>query len=166
MCNLTLIYTVVILSSSKVLALHFKRFTATNEKNKVKIPLTTSLSLSSLGLVSEDAEEVHDGTYHLCGIIHHDGNTVHEGHYTACAKRKLCGDDDDDDSAAENVEDQWVLFNDLRCNETTLDYATGNVSEFNQRNCYMAFYELKSAEQEERRHDAISLAEILSRCHK
>ena len=111
---------------------------------------------------------MHDGTYHLCGIIHHDGNTaVHEGHYTACAKRKLCGDDDDDDddddSAAENVEDpQWVLFNDLICNETTLDYATGNVSEFNHlRNCYMAFYELKSAEQEERRHDAISLAENL-----
>jgi hypothetical protein len=98
----------------------------------VKIPLTKSLSLSSLGLVSEDAKEVHDGTYHLCGVFHHHGGTVRNGHFTAYAKRKL-----------RDVEDQWILFNDNVCKETTLDDATGIASEFNQRNCYMAFYELK-----------------------
>ena len=130
----------LLLSRSKILALHFERFTIANKKNKVKIPLAKSLSLSSLGFVSDAAEKEHNGRYHLCGVIHHLGGTVRRGHYTAYAKRKLR---DDDDSAAENVEDQWVLFNDNECEKTTLDYATGNAKESNQRNCYMAFYELK-----------------------
>ncbi len=110
--------------------------------------MTDSLSLSSLGLVSDDAAEKEcNGRYHLCGVVHHVGGTVDDGHYTACAMRGLRYDDDD--SADENVEDGWVLFNDLKCKKTTLDYATGNARELNQKNCYMAFYELESDEEEE-----------------
>ena len=126
-----------------MLVIHLKRFTADNQKISVKIPLADSLSLSSLGLVSDDAEEKHDGMYRLCGVIHHHGETVHNGHYTACATRRLRYDNDD-----ENIEDGWVLFNDLNCKKTTLDYATGNAHELNQKDCYMVVYELESDEEE------------------
>jgi ubiquitin C-terminal hydrolase len=125
-----------------LLVIHFKRFTADNQKISVKIPLADSLSLSSLGLVSDDAEEKHDGMYRLCGVIHHHGKTVHNGHYTACALRRLRYGDDDDD-----VKDVWVLLDDLKCKKTTLDYATGNAHEVNQKDCYMVVYELESDEE-------------------
>ena len=101
-------------------------------KNKVKLPLKESLSISSF---FSPEEEKPDGLYHLCGVVHHVGNTAFSGHYTTCAKRKL------DEESAENVEEQWVFFDDTVGERRTIKYVTGN--EINQKNCYMALYELK-----------------------
>ncbi|KAL7453474.1 hypothetical protein ACHAWC_005147 [Mediolabrus comicus] len=132
--------TMEIISRPKALLLHFKRFIVTQKenaemvlrKNKVKLPLKESLSISSF---FSPEEEKPDGLYHLCGVVHHVGNTAFSGHYTTCAKRKL------DEESAENVEEQWVFFDDTVGERRTINYVTGN--EINQKNCYMALYELK-----------------------
>ncbi len=121
------------ISRPKAILLHFKRYIVTQRdngemvfrKNKAKIPLKDSLSISSF---FSSEEEKH---YHLCGVVHHVGNTAFSGHYTTCAKRKL---------EEESVEEQWVFFNDTVGQRRTINYVTGN--ETNQENCYMALYEL------------------------
>ena len=121
----------------KAILLHFKRFIVTQRdngemvlrKNKAKIPLKDSLSISSF---FSSEEEKPNGLYHLCGVVHHVGNTAFSGHYTTCAKRKL---------EEESVEEQWVFFDDTVGQRRTINYVTGN--ETNQKNCYMALYELK-----------------------
>ena len=127
----------MMISRPKAILLHFKRFTfirGENEeemhfgKKEVKIPLTESLSISPL--CSE--EEKPKGLYHLCSVVHHVGNTASSGHYTTCGKRKL---------EEESVEEQWVFFDDTVGKRRTINYVTAN--ETNQKNCYMALYELK-----------------------
>jgi len=129
--------TMEIISRPKAILLHFKRFIVTQRengemvlrKNKAKIPLKDSLSISSF---FSSEEEKPNGLYHLCGVVHHVGNTAFSGHYTTCAKRKL---------EEESVEEQWVFFDDTVGQRRTINYVTGN--ETNQKNCYMALYELK-----------------------
>lgn len=120
----------------KAILLHFKRFIVSQRengemilrKNKAKIPLKESLSISSF--CSE--EDKPKGLYHLCSVVHHVGNTASSGHYTTCGKRKL---------EEESVEEQWVFFDDTVGKRRTFNYVSGN--ETNQKNCYMAMYELK-----------------------
>ena len=90
------------------------------------------------------------GQYRLCGVVHHVGNTAFSGHYTTCAKRKmkpseerLMVDDNINKSSdnPQNVDEQWVFFDDRVGHKKNLDYVTD--TEKNQRNCYMALYELK-----------------------
>jgi len=125
------------ISRPKAILLHFKRFIVTQRdngemvlrKNKAKIPLKDSLSISSFFSAEEEKP---NGLYHLCGVVHHVGNTAFSGHYTTCAKRNL---------EEESVEEQWVFFDDTVGRRRTINYVTGN--ETNQKNCYMALYELK-----------------------
>jgi uncharacterized UBP type Zn finger protein len=129
--------------SPKALLLHFKRFIVTQKenaemvlrKNKAKISLEDSLSISSF---FNPEQEKPNGLYHLCGVVHHVGNTAFSGHYTTCAKRKL---DEQSAEPSQNVEEQWVFFDDTVGERRTISYVTGN--EINQKNCYMALYELK-----------------------
>eukprot|EP00985_Skeletonema_marinoi_P031452 scaffold37696_cov185-Skeletonema_marinoi.AAC.9 len=129
--------TMEIISRPKAILLHFKRFIVTQRdngemvlrKNKAKIPLKDSLSISSFFSAEEEKP---NGLYHLCGVVHHVGNTAFSGHYTTCAKRNL---------EQESVEEQWVFFDDTVGRRRTINYVTGN--ETNQKNCYMALYELK-----------------------
>jgi len=129
--------TMEIISRPKAILLHFKRFIVTQRdngemvlrKNKAKIPLKDSLSISSFFSAEEEKP---NGLYHLCGVVHHVGNTAFSGHYTTCAKRNL---------EEESVEEQWVFFDDTVGRRRTINYVTGN--ETNQKNCYMALYELK-----------------------
>eukprot|EP00985_Skeletonema_marinoi_P007314 scaffold3206_cov119-Skeletonema_marinoi.AAC.1 len=129
--------TMEIISRPKAILLHFKRFIVTQRdngemvlrKNKAKIPLKDSLSIS---FFFSAEEENPNGLYHLCGVVHHVGNTAFSGHYTTCAKRNL---------EEESVEEQWVFFDDTVGRRRTINYVTGN--ETNQKNCYMALYELK-----------------------
>lgn len=67
--------------------------------------------------------------------MHHVGNTAFSGHYTSCGKRT------DTDSDVQHNEEQWVYFDDRVGVKKDFDYVAG--SEKNQRNCYMALYELK-----------------------
>jgi len=135
--------TMEIISRPKAILLHFKRFIVTQKdngemvlrKNKAKIPLRDSLSLSSF---FSSKEEGPNGLYHLCGVVHHVGNTAFSGHYTTCAKRKL---DEESAESSTNVEEQWVFFDDTVGERRTVNYVTGN--ETNQKNCYMALYEMK-----------------------
>ena len=78
------------------------------------------------------------------------------GHYTTCAKRTpppeepTGGGDENEKSEGEDAaraheatsdrEAQWMLFDDKACDRKDVDYVTGLVK--NQRNCYMALYEL------------------------
>jgi len=129
--------TMEIISRPKAILLHFKRFIVTQRdngemvlrKNKAKIPLKDSLSISSFFSAEEEKP---NGLYHLCGVVHHVGNTAFSGHYTTCAKRNL---------EEESVEEQWVFFDDTVGRRRTINYVTGNAT--NQKNCYMALYELK-----------------------
>mmetsp|Transcript_41363 Transcript_41363/g.86772 ORF Transcript_41363/g.86772 Transcript_41363/m.86772 type:complete len:705 (+) Transcript_41363:555-2669(+) len=169
----TAIQTMEIISCPKALLLHFKRFIVTQEmkgnvgdnsdgkggkdappprmemvlrKNKAKIPLEESLSIN---LFVGEKEKKTIGKYHLRGVVHHVGSTAFSGHYTTCAKRKQLsdhGDKDgkkpDDANAPQDNEDQWVFFDDRVGAKKNMDYVSG--SERNQRNCYMALYELQS----------------------
>ncbi len=104
-------------------------------KNKAKIPLKDSLSISSF---FSPEEERPNGLYHLCGVVHHVGNTAFSGHYTTCAKRRLV---EESAESSPNVEEQWVLFDDAEGERRTIDYVIGDKG--NKENCYMALYELK-----------------------
>lgn len=117
-------------------------------KNKVKIPVGESLSMNDF--VGKD-EECPPGKYHLRSVVHHVGSTADSGHYTTCARRMLPPDqrgdggktpDDEASGAPGDSEEQWLFFDDRVGAKKTLDYVTGQES--NQRNCYMALYELKS----------------------
>lgn len=61
------------------------------------------------------------------------GNTAFSGHYTSCGMRANEGD-------AQDNGEQWVFFDDRVGVKKDLEYVTSN--ERNQRNCYMALYEL------------------------
>ena len=98
---------------------------------QAKIPLEESLSI--LPFVSKTVEGNQPASYHLRGVVHHVGRTAFSGHYTTCAKRSMPSPLD---------EDQWVFFDDRVGTIAKDNYVTGN--ERNQRNCYMAIYELKS----------------------
>lgn len=87
-----------------------------------------------------------DGLYRLCGVVHHIGNTASSGHYTSCAKRKLTVASDDSKAAGgisdEKVaKEEWVFFDDRVGRKKSLDYVVD--TEKNQRNCYLALYELR-----------------------
>ena len=91
-------------------------------------------------------EESPSGKYHLRGVVHHIGFTAFSGHYTACAKRTLKaegegGKSDTTTGAPDDNEEQWVFFDDRVGTKKSMEYVTGY--ERNQRNCYMALYELK-----------------------
>jgi len=115
-------------------------------KNKAKIPLEESLSINPF--VGKN-EESPSGKYHLRGVVHHVGSTAFSGHYTTCAKRALHPDQqgndekksDDANNSPPDNEEQWMFFDDRVGAKKDMDYVTGN--ERNQRNCYMALYELR-----------------------
>jgi len=164
--------TMNVISCPKALLLHFKRFIVSQEmkssggedsgkennksdsqprmemvlrKNKVKIPLEESLSINPF--VSKD-EETPPGKYHLRGVVHHVGISAFSGHYTACDKRTLKEGEDDDDktksddgNSPKDTGEQWVFFDDRAGTKKDLGWVTSN--ERNQRNCYMAVYEMK-----------------------
>lgn len=163
--------TMAIISCPKALLLHFKRFIVTQEmksspiarpnsqgkenqaapppprmemvlhKNKAKIPIGESLSINSF---IDGKKECPAGKYYLRGVVHHVGNTAFSGHYTTCAKRNLkeCDGKADYISNSNTAnKEQWVFFDDQVCTKKSTDYVTG--CEKNQRNCYMALYELK-----------------------
>eukprot|EP00984_Skeletonema_dohrnii_P009919 scaffold3819_cov98-Skeletonema_dohrnii-CCMP3373.AAC.6 len=128
---------VEIISRPKAILLHFKRTQIDNgmyQKNKAKILLKDSLSLSSF-FSSEEERRL----YHLCGVVHHVGDTASSGHYTTCAKSNL---NEESEEASPNVEEQWVLYDDTVGKRQTINYVIGDKG--NQENCYMALYELKS----------------------
>ena len=107
-----------------------------------------------------EKEESPSGKYNLRSVVHHIGRTAFSGHYTACAKRTLkkqqqqgeadanaatnaakTTNQNNNDSAQKDNGEQWVFFDDRVGTKKSMDYVTG--SETNQRNCYMALYELK-----------------------
>lgn len=71
--------------------------------------------------------------YNLRGVVHHVGNTAFSGHYTSCGLR-------DNTTDAQDHEEQWVYFDDRVGVKKDFDYVA--LDERNQRNCYMALYEL------------------------
>lgn len=73
--------------------------------------------------------------YHLRGVVHHVGNAAFSGHYSSCSIRSNTTD-------AQDNEEQWVFFDDRKGIEKDFDYVAK--FEKNQRNCYMALYELGS----------------------
>lgn len=89
------------------------------------------------------------------GVVHHIGSTAFSGHYTTCAKKKVPPNDEQeatkgattesnaatDNNSPQDNEEQWVFFDDRVGVKKDMDYVTG--VEKNQRNCYMALYELK-----------------------
>jgi len=108
--------------------------------SQAKIPLEESLAINPF--VSKD-KECPSGKYHLRGVVHHIGGTAFSGHYTACDKRTLKeeeGKKSAEDTSQDNKE-QWVFFDDRAGSKKDLEFVTG--TERNQRNCYMALYELK-----------------------
>jgi ubiquitin C-terminal hydrolase len=107
--------------------------------HQAKIRLEETLSISPYG---GNSNQILPRKYHLRGVVHHIGNTAFSGHYTSCAKRILKdtqGDSSDTFNAQDN-EEQWVLFDDRVGTRRPADYVLEN--ERNQRNCYMALYEL------------------------
>jgi len=76
---------------------------------------------------------VEESMYRLRGVVHHVGSTAYSGHYTTCAKSSIRGEN----------EEQWVFFDDRVGAKKSMNYVTGY--ERNQRNCYMALYELGEA---------------------
>ena len=112
--------------------------------SQAKIPLGDSLSIDSLVAKNEDGPP---GKYHLRGVVHHVGTTAFSGHYTTCAKRTLDrkggnGEEKSDDDAQANAidkEEQWVFFDDRAGAKKGEKYVN---EEKNQKNCYMALYEL------------------------
>lgn len=128
----------------KAILLHLKRFIPTEnengdfvlEKNRVKLPLTETLSVSSshfsLGNNNDDEEELH---YQLRGVVNHHGKKADNGHYSACCKRTV-----------ENQE-RWVFFDDsvgkIRSRTyNTSTYGTCPDEVNNHRDSYLALYEL------------------------
>ena len=115
-------------------------------KNKAKVPLEESLSINPFVGVDDES---HTGKYHLRGVVHHVGGTACSGHYTACSKRALADraivggekSGSKDDAKAPDNEEHWLLFDDRVGTKKDLNYVTG--LERNQRNCYLALYELK-----------------------
>ena len=112
---------------------------------QVKIPLEESLSINPF--VSKD-EETPPGKYHLRGVVHHVGISAFSGHYTACDKRTLKEGEEDDDktksddgNSPKDIGEEWVFFDDRAGTKKDLGWVTSN--ERNQRNCYMAVYEMK-----------------------
>ena len=103
---------------------------------QAKTPLKDSLSINQF--VGKD-EEKPSGKYHLRAVVHHFGNTAFSGHYTTCAKRTLADKEGNSEEKSES-EEQWVFFDDQVGVKKGMDYVAG--SENNQRNCYMALYEL------------------------
>ncbi len=88
-----------------------------------------------------------DGLYRLCGVVHHIGNTASSGHYTSCAKRRLANASESIFSAGgirdqKLADEQWFFFDDRVGRKKSFDYVVD--TEENQRNCYMALYELRS----------------------
>ena len=69
------------------------------------------------------------------------GTTAFSGHYTTCAKRTLDrkGGNDDAQANAIDKEEQWVFFDDRAGAKKGVDYVN---EPKNQKNCYMALYEL------------------------
>lgn len=70
--------------------------------------------------------------YHLRGVVHHIGNSASSGHYTSCGLRSS--------TDAQDLQEQWVHFNDSVTAEHDFEYVA--LDENNQRNCYIAVYEL------------------------
>ena len=113
---------------------------------KAKIPLEESLSINTF--VGKDKGGP-PGDYHLRGVVHHIGGTASSGHYTTCAKRTLPSDRTGVDGGKERSsaytlkdnEEQWVFFDDRVGAKKDLEHVAG--MEKNQRNCYMALYELR-----------------------
>lgn len=106
------------------------------------IPLEESLSIDPF--VGKNEKSL-SGEYHLRSVVHHVGSTAFSGHYTNCAKRITLADGDNDDTTDERTNnapaDNWVLFDDRVGTKKDMNYVAGN--ERNQRNCYMALYEIK-----------------------
>ena len=75
-----------------------------------------------------------EAKYNLRGVVHHVGNAAFSGHYTACGLRS-------DTTDTQDNEEQWVYFDDRKGIKEDFDYVAKR--EKNQRNCYMALYELK-----------------------
>ena len=106
---------------------------------QAKILLEETLSISPYG---GNSNRILPWKYHLRGVVHHIGDTAFSGHYTSCSKRILKdtqGDLSDTTNAQDNKE-QWVLFDDRVGTRRPASYVLEN--ERNQRNCYMALYEL------------------------
>lgn len=93
---------------------------------KAKINLEESISIPIFATVQK---------FNLRGVVHHVGNTAFSGHYTSCSIRRTTPD-------AQDNEEQWVYFDDRKGIKKDLDYVAK--LEENQRNCYMALYELGS----------------------
>jgi len=118
-------------------------------KNKAKIPLEESLSI--IPFIGKK-EHGPSGKYCLRGVVHHVGSTASSGHYTTCAKRALLPDQQEDngdkqmnskhinDTSKDN-EEHWVFFDDRVGLKKDVEYVTHNES--NERNCYMALYQLE-----------------------
>ena len=106
---------------------------------QVKILLEETLSISPYG---DNSNQNLPWKYHLRGVVHHIGNSPFSGHYTSCAKRIVKGTEGDssDTANAQDNEEQWVLFNDRVGRQVSASYVLED--EENQRNCYMAIYEL------------------------
>jgi uncharacterized UBP type Zn finger protein len=94
-------------------------------KSKAKLNLEDSLSIPIFNT---------EAKYNLRGVVHHVGNTAFSGHYTSCGLRTTNTPD------AQDNEEQWVYFDDRVGVKKDFDYVA--LSEKNQRNCYMALYEL------------------------
>ena len=145
--------------SPKAVLLHFKRFIVTQEvktriharpddppememvlrKNKARIPTLESLDLAEYaagGPSLPDRAAVPTGSYGLRGLVHHVGSTASSGHYTACARRPRAGSG----AGHGGVEEDWIFFDDRNGSRRDMSYVD---SERNQRNMYMALYELK-----------------------
>ena len=142
--------------SPRAVLLHFKRFIVTQEvktriharpddppememvlrKNKARIPAPDSLALAEYAPKTPDGGRaaVPTGRYGLRGLVHHVGSTASSGHYTACARRPRAG------SGAGPVEEDWIFFDDRSGFRRDLSYVD---NERNQRNMYMALYELR-----------------------
>ena len=103
---------------------------------QAKIPLEESLSISPF--VGKKVEESPPSIYyHLRSVVHHVGSTANSGHYITCGKRFICGENT---TGPREIEEQWMIFNDREGTKTSVNHVTDD--ERNQRNCYMAIYEL------------------------
>lgn len=138
--------------SPKALILHFKRYSIVTPQDRAlnttvngnKDVRTNELAMGNIFIKNKTRINLEDPisipissckrTYHLRGVVHHIGNSTHSGHYTCCAVRTNTSD-------AQDNSEQWVYFNDEVAIERDFEYVS--LDENNQRNCYMAVYELR-----------------------